>query len=138
MRDFIVRFSPLDFGLDDVGADAQGLDVVEIVEVVFEVELGEPEGDVEGGVIGGAVGRVNEGYDEVWAVGRGWGEVSRGEPGKKVEVDKQENISKTIVLSNRRDRCVQEDLLLASRRAKVINWKGSDGYRARPFGLDIL
>ena len=54
--------------MDHVGADAQALYVVDVVQVVFQIELGEPEGDEEGGVVGGAGGCVEEGDDEVGSV----------------------------------------------------------------------
>ena len=38
--------------MPDVGADGEDADVVGVVEVVAEVEFGEPEGDVAAGVIG--------------------------------------------------------------------------------------
>lgn len=39
--------------MDDVGADVEGLDAVEVVEIVFQVEFVHPQGSVERGEIGG-------------------------------------------------------------------------------------
>ena len=51
--------------MDDVRADAEDLHAVEVVEVVFEVELVEPERGEEGGEVGGLRGRAQEGEGEV-------------------------------------------------------------------------
>lgn len=48
--------------LFDVGSDVEDSDIVDVVEVVPKIELGEPERDVEFGVVGGQVGCVHEGY----------------------------------------------------------------------------
>lgn len=51
------------------GAHAADLDIVEVEEVVFQVELGEGEGDVELGVRGGEVLVAEEGDDMVGPFG---------------------------------------------------------------------
>lgn len=63
--------------MDDVGADVEGFDVVEIVEIVFEIEFVHPEGCAEGGVVRWLGGRrADEGECEGRSVGEGRGMVS--------------------------------------------------------------
>lgn len=49
----------------DVTSDAEDFDAVEVVEVVFEVELVEVEGGDEGCVVGRGEGRTEEGEREI-------------------------------------------------------------------------
>jgi hypothetical protein len=49
-----------DAGLFDVAADGEDADGVDVIEVVPEVELGEPEGDFEFGGVDGTVGGAEE------------------------------------------------------------------------------
>lgn len=49
----------------DVASDAEDLDAVEVVEVVFEVELVEVEGGKEGCVVGRGEGGAEKGECEV-------------------------------------------------------------------------
>lgn len=58
-----------DLALHDVGAHAQDLHPVQVVEVVFEVELVEGERDEEGGEVRGLGGRVEEGEPQGGSVG---------------------------------------------------------------------
>lgn len=60
------------FALDEVGAHAQDLHPVQVVEVVLEVELVEPERGEEGGEVGRLGGRAEEGEGEVWSLSD-WG-----------------------------------------------------------------
>lgn len=68
MNFYVAGFSLPHGRLDHKRADAQALHVVHVVEVVFQVELGEPERDEEGGVVGWAGWGVQEGDDEVRSV----------------------------------------------------------------------
>ena len=50
------------FSVDEEAANAERFDIVEVVEVVFQVEFVHPEGGEEGGEVGGLVGlRAEEG-----------------------------------------------------------------------------
>lgn len=66
--DAVSGFAFADGGLDDLGADAEDLDIVEVVEVVLEIEFGEPERDEKGGEGWGFVGGVEEGYRKIGSV----------------------------------------------------------------------
>ena len=55
--------------VDDEGAHAQRLHAVEVVEVVFQVELVEGQGREEGGVVRGAGRGAEEGDGEVGSLG---------------------------------------------------------------------
>lgn len=58
-----------DAGLFDVGANAEDADVVDMVEVVSQIELAEPEGDGEAGELGGEAVRAVEDDGEVGSMG---------------------------------------------------------------------
>lgn len=58
--------------MDDVGAHVQGFDGVEVVEVIFQVELVHPDGGEEAGVVCGLMGgRADESQDEVGSAREG-------------------------------------------------------------------
>lgn len=55
-------------GLLNIASDAEDFDTVEVVEVVFEVELIKVEGSDEGGVVGRGEGRAEKCEREVGSV----------------------------------------------------------------------